>query len=99
MRAKFDLMQYMKDNREQVINKYNELTNEKFFSQITLKSFMLDVLKVMQNNDPRSVKRADTLLPRAISMIYVENSKLYSRDIVTERLEKKYAGTAFMAMV
>lgn len=99
MKARFELKTWLSDNREIVISKYNDLTKEANFSGITLKEFMVDVMRMMVNNRIGSAKTAEAKLPFFMGNIYVENCKVYAQDVVTDRLRNQYNGTAFMAMV
>ena len=99
MKATFDLQTWLSDNREVVISKYNELTTEQFFNNITLKEFMLEVINAMVRNNIKSEKRAENMLPFYLGDIYCNNSKIVGEDKKTNELTKKYAGTAFMALV
>ena len=99
MKAKFELKNWMTENREVVISKFEELQKEKFYSGISLKSFMVEVFNSMVINNVKSEKTASSKLPFLMGAIYFENSKVDGRDVVTERLKEKYKGTAFMSMV
>jgi len=52
----FELKNWMSENREVVISKYNQLTTEKFFSGIALKNFMIEIFNLMSINNPKSEK-------------------------------------------
>lgn len=72
----FDLRNYMTENRDQVINKFNELKEEQFYNGITLKEFMNCIYNAMIKNNPKSNKKADSLLPFVVGDVYFNNSKL-----------------------
>lgn len=95
----FELRTWMTENRETVISKYNDLTKEEFFNGITLKDFMLIIYKAMSINNPKSDKRAASLLPTIIGNVYFNNSKIDSVDAKTNALRAKYEGTVYMALV
>lgn len=79
----FELKTFLAENRESVITKYNELQNEKFFSGITLRDFMVMVMKNIQINNPKSEKRASELLTSSIYYVYNQNVKIevaFDRD-------------------
>jgi len=99
MKATFELTTWLSENREQVISKYNNLTTEKFFNGISLKDFMVQVLKSMQMQNIKSANRAASMLPFLIGNVYFNNSKVTGSDKKTEALKAKYDGTSFMAMV
>ena len=99
MKAKFEIKNWLSQNREIVISKYEALRAERFFNGISLKDFMQEVLSAMERNNVKSEKRAASMLSFLIGEIYVDNSKVEGRDKVTEYLKEKYQGTAYMAMV
>jgi hypothetical protein len=76
MKKQFELKNWMSENREVVIAKFEALKSEKFYNGITLKNFMLEVLSAMQMNNVRSEKRAKEMLPFLMSNVYVNNSKI-----------------------
>jgi hypothetical protein len=69
---KFELKNFLADNRETIIAQYNELTNEQFFSGVSLKGFMMDVMRRMQFQNPKSEKRAASLLPGVLGRAYCD---------------------------
>jgi hypothetical protein len=69
---KFELNTFLSDNREQVIAMYNELTNEQFFTGVSLKGFMMDVQRRMKFQNPKSEKRAASLLPGVLGRAYCD---------------------------
>ena len=96
---KFELKNWMSENREVVIENYNKLTTEQFFNGISLKDFMVQVLNLMVVNNIKSEKRAASMLPFLMGNVYVNNSKV---EVVNDRdakLAAKYKGTAYMALV
>jgi hypothetical protein len=99
MKATFELTIWLSENREQVISKYNNLTTEEFFNGISLKDFMVQVLKSMQMQNIKSANRAASMLPFLMGNVYFNNSKVTGSDKKTEALKTKYEGTSFMAMV
>lgn len=99
MKATFELRTWLSENRETVISKFNALTEERFYNGIDMKSFMIEVLKGMEMNNPKSEKRAASLLPFIMGNIYMNNSKVSGKDAKTESLKAAHEGTAFMAMV
>lgn len=99
MKATFELTTWLSENREQVISKYNNLAAEEFFNGISLKDFMVQVLKSMQMQNIKSAKRAASMLPFLMGSVYFNNSKVTGSDKKTEALKAKYEGTSFMAMV
>ena len=99
MTTKFELRTWLSENRDQVINEYNSLTNDKFFNGISMKDFMVRVMNAMAVNNPKSEKRAASLLPNVMSRISADCSSIEAFDAVTSRLAKRYEGTAGMALV
>lgn len=99
MKTTFELTTWLSENREQVISKYNNLTTEEFFNGITLKNFMIQVMKSMQMQNIKSEKRAASMLPFLMSNVSFNNSTVTGSDKKTEDLKAKYEGTSFMAMV
>lgn len=97
--ATFTLTNWLSENRETVIAKFNKMTEEKFYNGITLKSFMVEVMKGMEMNNPKSANRAASLLPFVMGQVYVDNSKVVAEDRMTDYLRNKYKGTAYMALV
>ncbi len=59
----------------------------------------MQVLTIMNNNNPKSEKRAASLLADVVSLVMVKNTKIDAQDKITERLANKYNGTAYMALV
>jgi len=99
MKAKFEIKAWLGSKREEIISNYNKLTTEENFNGISLKEFMLKILSLMEINNPKSEKRAESLLPLLMGDVYVNNSKIVAEDKVTNALRAKYEGTAYMAMV
>jgi hypothetical protein len=99
MKATFELKTYMTANRDFVINTYNDMTKERFFNGISLASFMTQVYNIMLENNPRSEKRADSLLKTITYSVVDKNVRIGGNDVVQGRLKAKYAGTQMMALV
>jgi hypothetical protein len=99
MKAAFTTQNFLSENRALVIEGYNKAASSEFFNQISLKDFMVQVLNTMNNNNPKSEKRAASLLPHIVSMAIVSNTKIDATDKVTDSLRNKYNGTSYMAMV
>lgn len=99
MKAKFEITNWLSENREIVISKYEALKAEQFFNGISLKDFMIQILSAMQINNVKSDKRAASMLPFLMGNVYFNNSKVTGNDKVTDALKAKYNGTAYMAMV
>ena len=95
----FELKNWMSENRETVISKYNKLTNEANYNGIALRGFMIQVMAIMQMNNIKSEKKAFSMLPIALGEVYNNNSRIVANDNVTESLKAKYDGTAAMALV
>lgn len=95
----FELKNWMSENREVVIENYNKLTTEQFFNGISLKDFMVQVLRSMEMQNIKSAKRAASMLPFLMGNVYFNNSKVTGNDIKTDALREKYNGTSAMAMI
>jgi hypothetical protein len=74
--ATFNLNQWMSENRELVITKHTTLSNEQFFSGISLRDFMVATMRGMQMNGVRSAKQAASTLPNVMGMLYMDNVKI-----------------------
>ena len=99
MKNQFEIKSFLSENREIVISKYNDLTKERFFNGITLSQFMVQVMNLMVINNPRSEKRASSLLLSLVGQVIVDNSKIEVINDLDKKLSEKYQGTAFMALV
>lgn len=98
MATKFNMKDYLSSRREEVIARYNKLTGEQFFSGISLKDFMLQVMQMMEMN-AKSEKTADNKFNFILGQVYVNNSSLSFRSAKDDALRNQYKGTAYMAMV
>lgn len=76
MAAKFEITNWMSENREVVIAKYEALKNEQYFNGISLKDFMVQVLNLMVINNVKSANRAESMLPFLMGNVYHKNSKI-----------------------
>lgn len=76
MKAKFEITNWMSENREVVIAKYEALKNEQYFNGISLKDFMVQVLNLMVINNVKSENRAASMLPFLMGNVYFKNSKI-----------------------
>lgn len=85
MANKFNLKDYLHAHRQEVIDKYNELTQEKFFSGISLRDFMIKVMIYMQENNVRSESRAARILPIGMGHIYFDNSHIGGGDYIVKK--------------
>ena len=72
----FTLTTWLADNREIVIAKYESLKSEQFFSGISLKEFMVKILKAMEMNNVKSEKTANSKLPFLMGNIYFQQSTI-----------------------
>lgn len=98
MATKFNMKDYLSSRREEVIAKYNKLAGEQFFRGISLKDFMLQVMRMMEMN-AKSEKTADNKFDFILGQVYVNNSSLSFRSTKDDSLRNQYKGTAYMAMV
>lgn len=99
MTTTFELRNWMTQNREMVIASYEQLTKEKFFNGISLKDFMVQVYNRMLENNPKSEKRASSLIGGILESVSHKNSKIGTPSSIDAKMSAKYAGTAFMALV
>ena len=97
--SKFNLKSFLTENREIVLNSFEELKKEQFYNNVPLKTFMIEVANMMVTNNPKSDKVAIKKLADCLSYVYLNNSNIEARDYKTESLTAKYKGTGYMAMV
>lgn len=99
MKTKFNLLEALGSRREMVINKYNDLTAERFFDGVSLKGFMVEVMNGCVAARVTTENSLNRMLPIVMGEVYVNHSKVMATDKVTESLRKQYNGTAYMALV
>ncbi len=99
MTAKFDLRNFLTSNREIVLNSYKTASEHKFFNQISLANYMTQIFNYMVENNPKSDKRAMSVLISAIDRVSNKNTSISGSDFRTEALKAKHIGTAFMSLV
>ena len=102
--ATFNLHTFLTENREAVIAKHAALEAEQFFSGITIKAFMVEVMNGMQRNAPRNEKQAKETLAHQMGMVYMNNIKIgvvYSRPYSESNHAKQvnYHGAQKAAML
>jgi hypothetical protein len=95
----FNLKNFLTSNREIVLNSYKSASEHKFFNQISLANYMTQVFNYMVENNPKSDKKAMSVLISAIDRVSNKNTSISGSDFRTESLKAKYSGTAFMAIV
>ena len=83
MATKFNLQNFLSQNKEIVISEYEELKKEKFFNNITLRNFMIQVMNLMAMQNIKSEKRASQMLPYILGDVYFNNSSVTSLDMAT----------------
>ena len=74
MKATFELKTWLSENRQSIISEYEQLSKEEFFNGMSLQNFMIAILNTMAMNNPKSEKRAASLLPYVMGDIYFNNS-------------------------
>lgn len=92
--ATFNLQNFLSENREFVIEKYEDLKNESNFSGISLKEFMIRIMKNLSLN-AKNQKTADRFFQGIVYDIYNEEIEI---EVVRDRdlaLKNKYANTVF----
>jgi hypothetical protein len=99
MAAKFEIREFLTANRDEVIAKYNKLTEERFFNGISLRDFMLQVLHIMTINGFKSEKAARNGMSSLLSRVYCDNCSISTPNSKDDALRAQYKGTAYMAMV
>lgn len=99
MKTKFNLTEALASRREMVINKYNSLTDERFFDGVSLKGFMIDVMNGCIAARVTTENSLNRMLPIIMGQVYVDHSNVMATDMVTEKLRGQYKGTAYMALV
>ena len=75
MKNAFNLQNFLSENRNVIISQHEAITANQFFTGITLKDFMLKVLSRMNDNNPKSEKRAASLLPTILGEVAYNNSR------------------------
>jgi hypothetical protein len=95
----FNLKNFLTSNREIVLNSYKSASEQRFFNQISLANYMTQVFNYMVENNPKSDKKAMSILISAIDRVSQKNTSISGSDFRTEALKAKYSGTAFMAIV
>ena len=78
MTKQFNIQNFLSENREVVISKYNEISNNKFFTGITLKDFMMQVYSRMDQQNAKSEKKASSILPTILGEVAFNNSRPYT---------------------
>ena len=86
---KFELNNWMTENREIVLNKFSALKKEQHYNGISLKQFGLQVYQSMANNNIKSIDRAYRMLPMLMSNVYLNNSNLDSVDYTSANDKKR----------
>lgn len=78
MKAQFELKSFLTENRETVINVYNETSKNQFFTELSLKDFMMQVYSRMAQQNAKSEKRAASLFPTILGEVAYNNSRPYT---------------------
>ena len=99
MKNTFTLQNFLSENRNTIIAKHSQISAHKFYNGISLRDFMLQLMGYMQENNPRSDKRAASLLASMLEHTANKNTSIGGSDFRTETLKAKYEGTAYMSMV
>lgn len=76
MKAQFEIKNFLANNREIVIAKYNELANDNFFDGITLKNFMIEVMNLFIINRVKSEKTATLKLDFILGEIICKHNTI-----------------------
>ncbi|NML70059.1 hypothetical protein HHL23_09620 [Chryseobacterium sp. RP-3-3] len=94
MATTFNLQNFLSQNREFVIEKYEELKNEPSFSGISLKEFMMRIMRNLSLN-AKSQKTAESKFRSILCNIYEEETEI---EVIRDRdqeLKSKYQNTVF----
>jgi hypothetical protein len=75
MKNAFNLKNFLSENRNTILYSYESIKSNQFFTGITLKEFMLKILSRMNDNNPKSEKRASSLLPTIIGEVAFNHSR------------------------
>ncbi len=78
MKNAFNLQNFLSENRNTIIASYEAITTNQFFTGISLKDFMLKIISRMNDNNPKSEKRAASLLPTILGEVAYNNSRPYT---------------------
>ena len=78
MKVTFELRAWLSENRETVIAVYDRTAKNEFFTGISLKDFMSRVYTMMANNNPKTEKRAASLLPTILGDVAYNVSRPYT---------------------
>ena len=78
MTKQFNIQNFLSENREVVISKYNEISNNKFFTGITLKNFMMQVYNRMDQQNAKSEKRAFNIFNTVLGEVAYNNSRPFT---------------------
>tara|TARA_R110000851_G_scaffold300803_1_gene457043 strand:- start:58 stop:384 length:327 start_codon:yes stop_codon:yes gene_type:complete len=76
MKTKFELKNWLTENRDTVIASYTRLTKEELFNNISLKTFMTETFNSMVRNNIKSSNRASKMLSILITDVYNDNLKV-----------------------
>lgn len=98
MNNKFNIKDYLTSHREEVIAKYNALSEERFFDGVSLKNFMVEVMNMMAMN-AKSEKRADMMLPMVMGNVYSRHTSFDSSNSIDERRKANMPNQQWAAIV
>ena len=76
MKAQFEIKNFLANNRDIIIAKYNELQNENFFDGISLKDFMFEIMHLFVMNRVKSEKTATSKLPSLLGMVFCKHNTI-----------------------
>jgi len=72
----FNLKSYLTGRKEEVLEKFENLTKEDHYNGISLKEFMVQFMNNMAANNPKSIKRADSLFIDLLYSVYYSNCEV-----------------------
>ena len=83
--AKFNSIDFLHENRDLVISKYNEAKGEQFFNGMTLREWMYKVLYMFDKNKISSVSRAKVMLPIFLGQVYTDSIIISGNDYMVDK--------------
>ena len=86
----FNLKNWLTENRNQISDFYNQLSQEQFFSNVSKRHFGIEVYNMMSINNPRSEKKAKDVLKNVLYQLEGKHTEI-GVDYSTPYLESNHA--------
>ena len=83
--AKFNSIDFLYENRDMVIAKYNKAKNEQFFNGMALREWMYKVLDMFDKNKISSVSKGKMMLPIILGQVYVDSTSISGNDYMVDK--------------